>query len=274
MSNLLWIFILLVSLQPVIKQRLLAASRQRMIAEIERRRGSRVILLVHRQESMSLLGFPLLRYIDIEDSEAVMRALDLTDPQIPVDLVLHTPGGLALAATQIARAIRHRQGKVTVFVPHHAMSGGTLIALAADEIVMTAHAVLGPIDPQVGKYPAASILRAVAEKPVAEVEDETLILADQARKAIEQMRELLRELLTGRRSPEAVEHAAQTLCEGRWTHDFPITAEHARELGLPVSVVMPTEFMTLLSLYPQPTRQVPGVEYRPVPVRRPGEALP
>lgn len=274
MANLLWIFILLVSLQPVLKQRLLAASRQRMIAEIERRRGSRVILLVHRQESMSLLGFPLLRYIDIEDSEAVMRALDLTDPQIPVDLVLHTPGGLALAATQIARAIRHRQGKVTVFVPHHAMSGGTLIALAAEEIVMSVHAVLGPIDPQVGKYPAVSILRAVADKPVARVDDETLILADQARKAIEQMRELVRSLLSGRRAPEAVEHAVQTLSEGRWTHDYPITAEHARELGLPVSEVMPREFMTLLSLYPQPTRQLPSVEYRPVPVRRPEDALP
>lgn len=274
MSELLWIFILLVSLQPVLKQRLLAASRQRMIAEIERRRGSRVILLVHRQESMSLLGFPLLRFIDIEDSEAVMRALDLTDPQIPVDLVLHTPGGLALAATQIARAIRHRQGKVTVFVPHHAMSGGTLIALAAEEIVMSTHAVLGPIDPQVGKYPAVSILRAVADKPVADVEDETLILADQARKAVEQMRELVRSLLTGRRPPAEVEHIAQTLSEGRWTHDYPITAEHARELGLPVSAAMPAEFMTLLSLYPQPTRQLPSVDYRRVPVRRPGEASP
>ncbi len=271
MSELLWIFIVLVTLQPVIKQRLLAASRQRMIGEIERRRGSRVILLVHRQESMSLLGFPLLRYIDIQDSEAVMRALDLTDPHIPVDLVLHTPGGLALAATQIARAIRHRRGKVTVFVPHHAMSGGTLIALAAEEIVMSTHAVLGPIDPQVGKYPAVSILRAVADKPVHEVEDETLILADQARKAIEQMRELVRSLLAGRRPPAEVEKAAQTLSEGLWTHDYPITPEHARALGLPVTEVMPAEFMTLLALYPQPTRQLPSVEYRPVPVRRPEE---
>jgi len=269
MSNLLWIFLLLVTLQPAIKQRLIAASRQRMIAEIERRRGSRVILLVHRQESMSLLGFPLLRYIDIEDSEAVMRALDLTDPQIPVDLVLHTPGGLALAATQIARAIRHRQGKVTVFVPHHAMSGGTLIALAAAEIVMSPHAALGPIDPQVGQHPAVSILRAVADKPVAEVDDETLILADQARKAIEQMRELVRELLADRLPPAAIEHAVQTLSEGHWTHDYPITAAQARALGLPVTEAMPREFMTLLSLYPQPTRQLPSVDFRPVPVRRP-----
>ena len=34
-----------------------------------------------------------------------------------------TPGGLVLAATQIARAIQGHKGKVTVFVPHYAMSG-------------------------------------------------------------------------------------------------------------------------------------------------------
>jgi len=43
---------------------------------------------------------------------------------------------------------------VTVFVPHYAMSGGTLIALTADEIVMDPNAVLGPVDPQIGNMPA------------------------------------------------------------------------------------------------------------------------
>ena len=46
---------------------------------------------------------------------------------------------------QIAKAVREHRG--TVFVPHYAMAGGTLIALAADEIVMCEHSVLGPIDP-------------------------------------------------------------------------------------------------------------------------------
>jgi ClpP class serine protease len=138
----LWIFIMLVSLQPVFKKRLLEASRRRLIAQIEKQRGSRVILLAHRQETMSFLGFPLVRYIDINDSEEVIRAIHLTDPGVPVDIVLHPPGALVLAATQIARAINRRKGKVTAIVPHYAMSGGTLIALAADEIIMSDHAVL------------------------------------------------------------------------------------------------------------------------------------
>jgi ClpP class serine protease len=102
-------------------------------------------------------------------------------------LVLHTPGGLVLAATQIARAVLKRKGKVTVFVPHYAMSGGTLIALAAKEIVMSEHAVLGPVDPQLGQQPAASILKVAHQKSIAEVDDQTLILADQAEKAVAQM---------------------------------------------------------------------------------------
>src|ERR1700716_1318063 len=187
--DLFWLFFMLSSLQPVITQRLLEASRKRLITLIERERKSRVILLVHRQETMSLLGFPFFRYIDINDSEEVLRAIQLTDPEIPLDLVLHTPGGLVLAATQVARAISKHKGKVTVFVPHYAMSGGTLIALAADEIVMCQHSVLGPVDPQLGEYPAASILRAVHQKPIAEVDDKTLILADQAQKALAQMRQ-------------------------------------------------------------------------------------
>src|SRR5256714_2145808 len=173
-GDILWLFFVFSALQPVLKQRFLDASRQRLISRIERQRNSRVILLVHRQETMSFLGFPVLRYIDVNDSEDVMRAIHLTDPEMPLDIVLHTPGGLVLAALQIARAIHKHKGKVTAVVPHYAMSGGSLIALAADEIVMSDYAVLGPVDPQLGQQPAASILKAVARKPVERVRDETL----------------------------------------------------------------------------------------------------
>jgi ClpP class serine protease len=96
---------------------------------------------------MRFLDFPLARYIDINDSEDVMYATQITDADVPIDFVLHTMGGLVLAALQIANAVREHKAKVTVFVPHYAMSGGTLIALAADEIVMSKHSVLGPISP-------------------------------------------------------------------------------------------------------------------------------
>jgi ClpP class serine protease len=265
--DILWLFFMLSALQPIIKQKLLEASRKRLISLIERERKSRIVLLVHRQETMSLLGFPVFRYIDINDSEDVIRAIHLTDPEIPLDLVLHTPGGLVLAATQIARAIFKHKGKVTVFVPHYAMSGGTLLALAADEIVMCEHAVLGPVDPQLGEYPAASILKAAHQKPIAEVDDKTLILADQAEKAIAQMRQEVTELLADKFPGEKAGEVAKLMTSGTWTHDYPITFERARELGLRVKSDMPENMMRLMQLYPQPVRRQPSVEYVPIPYR-------
>jgi ClpP class serine protease len=265
--DILWLFFMLSALQPIMKQKLLEASRKRLISLIERERKSRVVLLVHRQETMSLLGFPLFRYIDINDSEDVIRAIHLTDPEIPLDLVLHTPGGLVLAATQIARAIFKHKGKVTVFVPHYAMSGGTLLALAADDIVMCEHAVLGPVDPQLGEYPAASILKTAHQKPIAEVDDKTLILADQAEKAIAQMRQEVTELLADKFPGEKAGEVAKLMTSGTWTHDYPITFERARALELPVNSDMPENMLRLMQLYPQPVRRQSSVEYVPVPYR-------
>jgi ClpP class serine protease len=263
--TLFWIFIMISALQPVLKQKLLENARRKLIAALEKKRGSRVIMLIHRQETMSLLGFPVFRYITIDDSEEIIRAIQMTDPNIPIDLVLHTPGGLVLASYQVAHAIKHRPGKVTVHVPHFAMSGGTLIALAADEILMGDHAVLGPVDPQVGEYPAASLVKLVQTKPIAEIEDRTWILADVGRKAMEQLREHLRSLLAEHFSPEKAAELAATMSEGRWTHDFPITFEEAQALGLRVSKGLPAEMYQLMSLYPQPVKRQPTVEYIPLP---------
>src|SRR5881628_4066294 len=183
-SDVLWVFLMVTALQPILKQKLLEMRRLRLLVQLEKRRGSRVIALVHRQETMSILGFPLMRYIDVNDSEEILRAIKLTDPDWPIDLIIHTPGGLVLAAGQIAHALKRHRAKVTVFVPHYAMSGGTLIALAADEIVMDPNAVLGPVDPQLGESPAASVLTVLDRKKPEDIDDRTFILADVSRKAI------------------------------------------------------------------------------------------
>ncbi len=266
-TDIFWLFLIFIAIQPFIKQKAMEFGRKRLLARLEQKRSSRMILLVHHQETMALLGFPIYRYIDVHDSEEVIRAIHLTDDDVPIDLVLHTPGGLVLASLQIARALNKHPGKVTVFVPHYAMSGGTLIALAADEIVMSEHAVLGPVDPQLGQYPAASLLRAVAKKPVADLDDSTLIWADQAEKAIAEVRNSLRELLDKKFPPQKSDELARLLSEGTWTHDFPITFEAAQALGLPVSSEMPKEVLELMSLFPQPVRQTPAVEYLPIPRR-------
>ena len=264
-SDFFWIIFVFMAIQPYFQKKMLETMRQRKIAQIEKERASRVILLVHRQETMSFLGFPLMRYIDINDSEEVLRAIKLTDPKVPLDIILQTPGGMVLAATQIARAIKTHPGKVTAFVPHFAMSGGTLIALAADEIRMCEHSVLGPIDPQLGTKPAASLLKVREEKPIAEMDDETLILADMGSKAIRQVQKTAQKLLEGAMDEDKARRIATTLSEGRWTHDYPIFADEAIELGLPVSTDMPDSVMEMMALYPQPVKNIPSVEYLPEP---------
>ena len=269
-STLFWLFFIFAALQPLLRKRYLLAMRQRLIATFEKKRGSRVIVLIHRQETMSLLGFPIFRYIDIDDSEEVIRAIHMTDPDVPLDLVLHTPGGLVLASYQIAHAIKLHPGKVTVYVPHYAMSGGTLIALAADEIMMEEHAVLGPVDPQLGEYPASSLVKLAENKPIADIDDKSWLLADIAKKAIEQIRAQVKSLLEGKYPIEKAEELARILTEGRWTHDYPITYEEGKNLGLHVVKDIPPELYQLMSLYPQPVRHQPSVEYIPVPKFRPG----
>ena len=212
---------------------------------------------------MSLFGFPFYRYIDINDSEEVIRAIHLTDPEVPLDLILHTPGGLVLAALQIARAIKKHPGKVTVYVPHYAMSGGTLIALAADEIVMDEHAALGPVDPQIEGLPAASLLKLVRHKPVSEISDRAMILADVAEKAIQQVKQGVFNLLVDNYGEEQAARIGGLLAEGYWTHDYPLTYEEIKAMGLNVRNELPVAIYKLMNLFPQPLRQQRSVTYLP-----------
>lgn len=266
----IWIFVLLASLQPLWQKRQIETRRYQAISEFERQRNSRVILLIHRQESISLLGIPLSRYISIEDSEQILRAIRMTPPNVPIDLILHTPGGLVLATEQIARALIRHQGKVSVFVPHYAMSGGTMLALASDEIVMDENAVLGPVDPQLGTSPAASILKVLEQKPIAEIDDQTLIMADIARKAIAQVQRFVRTLLEDnipvqKINPEDIDTIIDKLTTGQFTHDYPITVEEATQMGLPITVGLPNSIYELMDLYPQAKAARPTVQYIPMP---------
>jgi ClpP class serine protease len=262
--DIFWLFLILSSLSPALQQRYLMAQRARALRSLEKRRHSRVITLIHRREGLAFLGIPFGGFIDVDDSEAVIRAVEMTAAEMPIDLVLHTPGGLVLAAEQIAAALAEHEGPVTVFVPHYAMSGGTLIALAADHIVMSPSAVLGPVDPQLGDMPAASILAVIGRKDPNHIEDRTLVLADVSRKAQEQVRAFVLRLLQPRLGEKARD-LADTLSQGRWTHDFPIDVMTARSLGLEVSTDLPDEVRLLMRLYPQPRGRRPSVEYIPLP---------
>ncbi|WP_394356113.1 SDH family Clp fold serine proteinase [Thermococcus stetteri] len=270
-SLLWWLFFLYLLMWPQLQFRALQVARARLMAQLARKRNSTVIAMIHRQESIGLFGIPVYRFISIEDSEEILRAIRAAPKDKPIDLIIHTPGGLVLAATQIARALKEHPAETRVIVPHYAMSGGTLIALAADKIIMDPNAVLGPVDPQLGQYPAPSILKAVEKKGPEKVDDQTLILADVAEKAIKQVQDFVFSLLKDRYGEEKARELAQILTEGRWTHDYPITVDHAKELGLHVETDVPEEVYALMELYKQPVKQRGTVEFMPYPVKQEGK---
>ncbi|MFP3909993.1 MAG: SDH family Clp fold serine proteinase [Archaeoglobaceae archaeon] len=265
----IFFFLLIVGLIiiPQIRYRWLTSARKNQMMKMGTERRSNVISMIHRQESIGLFGIPFYRFISMEDSEQVLRAIRMTPDDKPIDLIMHTPGGLVLAASQIAQAIKDHPARTTVIIPHYAMSGGTLIALAADEIIMDPHAVLGPVDPQLMNYPATSVLNVVDKKKAKDIDDQTLIMADVAEKAINQVRDFVYNLLVDKLGDEKAKELSKILTEGRWTHDYPITSIMAKELGLNVNVQVPREVYTLMEYYPQPMFQR-QVEFVPSPKRR------
>ncbi|MEM1583234.1 MAG: ATP-dependent Clp protease proteolytic subunit [Nitrososphaerota archaeon] len=268
---LFWLFLILfIFLWPQYRIKALQNARMELMRRCEKKIGCRIITLIHRQERIGLFGIPFYKYIDIEDSEQVLRAIRMTPPDMPVALIIHTPGGLVLAATQIALALKEHKAKTIAIIPHYAMSGGTLIALAADEIWMDQNAVLGPVDPQIadqrlGILPAASILKIVNEKGREKVREEYLILADISEKAIRQMEQLVYNLTVEKFGEEKARELARTMVEGRWTHDYPMTVDEIKKLGIDVKTEIPEEVYKLMELYPQPTAMRPSVEFVPLP---------
>ncbi len=117
--------------------------RTALIQKIEKERGSRVIayLTGDRKGMETKIAFdqPSLLYDHLNE----------IGPQEQIDLFLYSPGGLTLAGFAIANLIREFCKRFAVLIPLNALSAATLIALAADEIVMARPAQLSPVDPAV-----------------------------------------------------------------------------------------------------------------------------
>jgi ClpP class serine protease len=225
-----------------------------VIGKLEAQRKSRVIAIIHRENLES-------DYLAINDLEDVLAALHNTPEDKPLDIVLHTLGGGSLEATQIARAIKAHKGRTTAFIPYYAMSAGTFIALACDEIVMSPQACLGPIDPQYG-FPAATFVNVTRQKPPEATSDVFLAYADIAKKALLESKEEACELMQGTYSHDGSCSITDELSSGKWTHGRPISVTVAREMGLNISTAMPKEVFDLVRVHRVPPKGGPSVWFR------------
>ncbi|MCE9521749.1 MAG: ATP-dependent Clp protease proteolytic subunit, partial [Alphaproteobacteria bacterium] len=215
------------------------ASTRDIVARLEAKRGSRVIAIIHR-ENMER-GF-----LDVADLEDTLTAIRQTPKDKPLDIIIHSPGGHIRVGQQIARAIKAHPAKTTVFVPYFALGSTTFMAFAADEIVMSAHAALSPVDPFAGAGPASSVLKGIKSKPIAKVADETVICADIAQKLLNEAKRVTCELMESKHDHDGVCRMADELVSGKFSRDRAITATSATMLGLNVSVDMPSEVFDLI----------------------------
>jgi ClpP class serine protease len=225
--------------------------RKALLDRLEREQGARVLTLVHGKAPVSVLGVPLYRMIDMDDAEAVLRGIRRAGPDRPIDLVLHTPGGQYHASLQIARALRNHKARTRVLVPHVAMSGGTLIALGADEVVMDPDAVMGPVDPQVGDWirgwQSTTSWVKVAQAKGKDADDITLAMADVSGKLLEGTRRAVAELVEGKvQDPGPL---LERLVEGGYAHGYPLSPRDLQSLGLPVRTDFPPGVHELLASY-------------------------
>lgn len=227
------------------------AWRRRILEEIGQERGTKVITMIHKKELWTEEGEE--PEIGIEDIEAVLQAFRKTPPSKPIDLILHTPGGYASAAQMMAMAIKFHPAKVTVMVPFYAMSGGSLMSLAANEIRMEKYSVLGPVDPQIptpdGMWPAGSLSTLVKTKPIQNITDRMIILSDAANLEIENAKAFVMWLLDGKMDKDQAERVADFLAKGYMSHATPITLDVARALGLNVVEGIPDKVYELFKTF-------------------------
>jgi len=247
------LILLYMLMHPQMQMRAERRKRLSRIREMERNWGTKVLTMVHRKEAISMFGIPVYQFIDVEDAEEVLRGIREAKGK-PIDLIVHTPGGQLHASMQIARALRNHIAKTRVFVPHYSMSGGTIIALAANEIIMDRDASLGPVDPQVGDFlrgvfPAPSWLH-VARKKGLEADDATLMMSDISEKALGFTKSMLNELLDGKfEDKEKQKQVVEKLAGGEMIHAQIISAKDAKDLGLPVSTELPPEIHEFMKCY-------------------------
>ncbi|MBI2850586.1 MAG: serine protease [Chloroflexi bacterium] len=250
------------------------ANRKALYQELEMRRDSKVICYVTGDRRQ------LETQIHSEVLDFLVQHLDTIGIVERVSLVLYTRGGNTLASWSVANLIRQFCDKFEVIIPMKAHSGGTLIALGADKIVMTKQATLGPIDPSVNTPlnpvpqggPGISRVpvsveavngfiefvksAGVSKKEMCSVLEELskqvhpLVLGE-AFRARSQIRMLAQKLLSRQIDDESkIKRILAFLCSESGSHDYTINRREARnELGLVVETPDQSLYELIKAIY-------------------------
>ncbi len=241
------------------KEKILAR-RAQLIHELEEERGTRILQLIHRKEPWSASDEEPA--IVLEDSEGILQQVRETPRDKPIDFIVHTEGGLTFAADLIAMALRYHPAKVTVMVPFYAMSDGTYLVLAADEIMMERCSILAPLEPLIDDMQANIVMGITKRKPIETISDRTILLAEAARMETENAKEFVKWLLMDKMGEDQATQVASFLTGGFMASSTPITLDVARAIGLNVVEGVPEKVMQLFETIEFGGGKMPGKQYQ------------
>lgn len=122
--------------------------RRKYLATVSHQTGRNVVLYATKWTQPDAGISPEIISIVDEDVQGLMEVVHGLDGSKGLDMILHSPGGSPEAAEAFVTYLRSKFTHIRVVVPHLAMSAATMVACAADVILMGKHSFLGPIDPQ------------------------------------------------------------------------------------------------------------------------------
>jgi ATP-dependent protease ClpP protease subunit len=134
--------------------------RRKYLRELNKRTGRNTIIYYSGWLQKPAIPF-IQPHLGVNDSDknGFMATIHQLDRSKGLDLILHTPGGDIAATESLVDYLRQMFGTdIRAIVPQLAMSAGTMMALACKEILMGKHSNLGPIDPQIGMFPAQAVI--------------------------------------------------------------------------------------------------------------------
>ena len=222
-------------------KRMASASAPRLLAEYENsksqveRAGAKTIAIIHDFDNPMHYQSPEREDLSTREAFEVLAAIRAAGEGTPLNIVLHTPGGMRMAAELIATALKDRPN-TTAYVPYCAMSAGTMIALSCSKVVMGKHACLGPIDTQFAGFPADGFTRLLKEKPVDQISDLWLMVSYLVEKDLKTARQRACDLLN--RAHFGNDDACRLtdfLSSGDMPHGERIGRARAAEIGVNVA---------------------------------------
>lgn len=255
--------------EPAPSEAQLVANLRKLMRKFEDEHRARIITIIHDiPDEIGPHTGELRFYLSLEQAFDILEQIRTTPKDIPIAVLLHTPGGEVLATELVAAALKDHPAPTTSYVPYMAMSGGTMVALATDRIIMGKHATLGPIDSQFAGYPAHSFTRLLKDKPVDKIGDQALLLAYIVETRMKTANKRARELVNKHHDRDGTHRAVDYLSSGELYHGERITLAQAQDLKLNVEGDCPREMFDIVDARLRILRRPDGIVGPELPPQR------